>query len=120
MGEAAVRRVPCPVTGNIHVYITARNEYGYLQLAYRHTFPVQEFTTLSLDVRASEAGTVSIAPRSEDDRCEVWTAAEVTTGWTNVSINLADSCPNTTWLHGLTISHSSSNLDLGLDNILFE
>ena len=29
-----------------------------------------------------------------------------------------DSCPTETWLHGLTISHPTSNLDLGLDNIL--
>jgi expansin (peptidoglycan-binding protein) len=91
-----------------------------IHLTYRHTFPVEEFTTLRLDVRSSEAGTIQIAPRSEEGRCEISTYADVTTGWTNVSINIPDSCPHSTWLHGLTISHPTSNLDLGLDNILFE
>jgi len=49
--------------------------------------------TSSLDVLASEAGTISVAPRTQEGRCDVWTDAEVTTGWTNVSINIADSCP---------------------------
>ena len=42
LGEAAVRRVPCPVTGNIYVYITARNRWGYLQLAFfNHRVPIR-------------------------------------------------------------------------------
>ncbi|MBN2804086.1 MAG: hypothetical protein JXR91_13410 [Deltaproteobacteria bacterium] len=42
LGEAAVRRVPCPVNGNIYVHITARNQWGYLQLAFfNHRFPIR-------------------------------------------------------------------------------
>ena len=42
LGEAAVQRVPCPVDGNIHVYITARNEYGYMQVAFfNHRYPIR-------------------------------------------------------------------------------
>ncbi len=91
-----------------------------MHLTYRHTFPVEEFTTLSFDVRGSVAGTVRVAPRSEEGRCESSTYVDVTTGWTNVAIDIAESCPNTTWLHGLTFSHPTENMDLGLDNILFD
>ena len=42
MGEAQVRRVPCPVTGNIHAYISDRNQWGYLKLAFfNHRFPIR-------------------------------------------------------------------------------
>ncbi len=42
LGEAAVKRVPCPVSGNIHVYITSRNQWGYMQLAFfNHRFPIR-------------------------------------------------------------------------------
>ncbi len=33
MGEAQVRRVPCPVTGTFRAYISDRSEWGYLKVA---------------------------------------------------------------------------------------
>ena len=42
MGEAAVRRVPCPVTGSIHAYVSDRNQWGYLKVAFfNHRFPIR-------------------------------------------------------------------------------
>jgi len=50
MGEAAVRRVPCPVTGNIQAYISDRNEWGYLKVAFfNHRFPIR-----SVEYRATD------------------------------------------------------------------
>jgi hypothetical protein len=43
LGEGAVRRVPCPVTGNIHVHVTARNQWGYMQIGFfNHTHPLRQ------------------------------------------------------------------------------
>ncbi|MDX9721236.1 MAG: hypothetical protein RBU37_10865 [Myxococcota bacterium] len=43
LGEAAVRRVPCPVSGNIHARISDRNQWGYLKLAFfNHRFPIRQ------------------------------------------------------------------------------
>ena len=51
LGEAAVKRVPCPVSGNIHVYITSRNQWGYMQLAFfNHRFPIR-----TVEYRASDS-----------------------------------------------------------------
>ncbi|MBW2456127.1 MAG: hypothetical protein JRI68_16530 [Deltaproteobacteria bacterium] len=42
LGEGAVRRVPCPVTGNIHATISDRNQWGYLKVAFfNHRFPIR-------------------------------------------------------------------------------
>ena len=42
LGEGAVRRVPCPVSGNVHAYISDRNQYGYLKVAFfNHRFPIR-------------------------------------------------------------------------------
>lgn len=41
-GEALARRIPCPVTGNIHAEINSRNEWGYVSLAFfNHRFPIR-------------------------------------------------------------------------------
>lgn len=42
LDEARARRVPCPVTGNIHAEILDRNEWGYVRLAFvNHRFPIR-------------------------------------------------------------------------------
>ncbi|MBN2193730.1 MAG: hypothetical protein JW751_13015 [Polyangiaceae bacterium] len=42
LDAASVRRVPCPVTGNIHAEILDRNEWGYLRFAFvNHRFPIR-------------------------------------------------------------------------------
>jgi expansin (peptidoglycan-binding protein) len=42
LDEAQARRVPCPVTGNVHAEILDRNEWGYLRLAFvNHRFPIR-------------------------------------------------------------------------------
>lgn len=42
LGEAALRRVPCPVTGAIQARISDRNPYGYLKIAFfNHRFPIR-------------------------------------------------------------------------------
>ena len=42
MGEASARRIPCPVSGNIHAYISDRNQWGYLKVAFfNHRFPIR-------------------------------------------------------------------------------
>ncbi|MBI5532937.1 MAG: hypothetical protein HY898_09495 [Deltaproteobacteria bacterium] len=42
LDEAQARRVPCPVTGNIHAQINDRNEWGYLRVAFvNHRIPIQ-------------------------------------------------------------------------------
>ncbi|MBN2715449.1 MAG: hypothetical protein JXX14_06310 [Deltaproteobacteria bacterium] len=50
LGEGAVRRVPCPVEGNIYAYMTARNEWGYLQIAFfNHRFPMRTVAYRAVD-----------------------------------------------------------------------
>ncbi len=40
--EAAARRVPCPVTGNVYAQINDANEWGYLRLAFvNHRYPIR-------------------------------------------------------------------------------
>ena len=42
LDEAQVRRVPCPVSGNIHAQINDRNEWGYLRIAFiNQRFPIR-------------------------------------------------------------------------------
>jgi len=42
LDAAAVRRVPCPVTGNIHAEISDQNEWGYVRLAFvNHRLPIR-------------------------------------------------------------------------------
>lgn len=42
LDEAQVRRVPCPVSGNIFAQINDRNEWGYVRLAFiNHRFPIR-------------------------------------------------------------------------------
>lgn len=42
LDAASARRVPCPVTGNIHAEILDRNEWGYVRLAFvNHRFPIR-------------------------------------------------------------------------------
>ncbi|MBU1220942.1 hypothetical protein KKF34_15045 [Myxococcota bacterium] len=41
-GEASARRFPCPVTGNIHIEINDRNQWGYVSLAFfNHRYPIR-------------------------------------------------------------------------------
>lgn len=52
LDAAVARRVPCPVTGNIHVQINDWNEWGYLRLAFvNHRIPIR-----AAEVRAAPAG----------------------------------------------------------------
>jgi expansin (peptidoglycan-binding protein) len=40
--EAALRRVPCPVTGNVYLQINDRNEWGYVRFAFiNHRVPIR-------------------------------------------------------------------------------
>ena len=49
---AAARRVPCPVTGNVHVVINDWNQWGYLRLAFmNHRIAIR-----SAEVRAEPGG----------------------------------------------------------------
>jgi hypothetical protein len=42
LDAAQTRRVPCPVTGNIHAQLNDRNEWGYVRLAFvNHRFPIR-------------------------------------------------------------------------------
>ncbi|MCC6524963.1 MAG: hypothetical protein IT373_20065 [Polyangiaceae bacterium] len=42
LDEGQARRVPCPVTGNVHVQVNDRNEWGYLRLAFlNHRIPIR-------------------------------------------------------------------------------
>ena len=42
LDAAVARRVPCPVTGNVHVEILDRNEWGYLRFAFiNHRLPIR-------------------------------------------------------------------------------
>ena len=48
--EAQVRRVPCPVSGNIHAEINDRNEWGYVRLAFiNQRFPIRTAEYRSAD-----------------------------------------------------------------------
>ena len=50
LGEAAVRQVPCPVTGNIQLRVQNRNQWGYVQLAFfNHRLPIR-----SVEYRAAD------------------------------------------------------------------
>ncbi|MBU1241491.1 hypothetical protein KJ865_17395, partial [Myxococcota bacterium] len=51
LDAAVARRVPCPVTGNIHVQVNDWNQWGYVRVAFiNHTIPVRtaevQFTSL--------------------------------------------------------------------------
>ncbi len=42
LDAAAAKRVPCPVTGNIHAYISNWNEWGYMRVAFvNHRIPIR-------------------------------------------------------------------------------
>ncbi len=50
LDEAVARRVPCPVTGNIHGEILDRNEWGYLRLQFiNHRFPIRQAEYRAVD-----------------------------------------------------------------------
>ena len=93
---------------------------GGLHVTYRHVFPTETFTRLSLQVRAhSGAGTVEVAPRSEDVRCANPTTVAVDDAWTLVDIDVPQSCPDTDMIQGLTISRASAPMDLVVDEVFF-
>ncbi len=53
LDEASARRVPCPVTGNIHAEILDRNEWGYVRLAFvNHRFPIRTAEYRAVDGEA--------------------------------------------------------------------
>lgn len=92
-----------------------------LHITYRHIFEKNTFSTIAASLKSSSGiGTVEIAPRSEDARCSNPPTFDVTAQWTTVTVNIADSCPDVDWLHGMTISRSSDVGTLYLDNIVFE
>jgi hypothetical protein len=65
LGEAAVRRIPCPVTGNIQLRVAARNEWGYVQLAFfNHRLPIR-----TVEFRASDGSTWTPLERCEARWC---------------------------------------------------
>lgn len=42
LDQATARRVPCPVSGNVHAQINDANEWGYLRLAFvNHRIPIR-------------------------------------------------------------------------------
>jgi hypothetical protein len=42
LDAASTRRVPCPVTGNIHAELLDRNQWGYLRMAFvNHRIPIR-------------------------------------------------------------------------------
>ena len=60
LDEASTKRVPCPVTGNIHVQVNDANEWGYLRFAVlNHRIPVRK-----ADVALSPDGPWITAERS--------------------------------------------------------
>lgn len=91
-----------------------------VHLTYRHVFPSDTFSTISVQLRADTPGTVEIAPRTEEARCANPVSFDVTDVWSTVELNIAESCPVEDWLHGLTISRSTGLSTLTLDNIIFE
>lgn len=92
-----------------------------LHVTYRTPFPTTTFASLSLQLRAqSGAGTVDIAPRSEEARCPNPTTVEVGAEWSSAQLDVAASCPGVELIHGLTISQASAPMDLVVDEIRFE
>lgn len=92
-----------------------------VHITYRHAFPTAAFARLSLQMRTeSGSGTVEVAPRTEDARCENPTTVAVDPGWTAVDIEIAASCPGANRIQGLTISRPSGAMDLVVDQIHFE
>ncbi len=92
-----------------------------LHITYRHVFPTATFSRLSLQLRAqSGGGQLEVAPRSEDARCANPTTVQVGDQWDLVEIDVPDSCPDTSELHGLTISLPSAAMDLLVDEIRYE
>jgi hypothetical protein len=60
IGEASARRVPCPVTGNAHLQILDRNEWGYLRFQIlNHRIPIR-----AVEFRAASGTTYFPAERS--------------------------------------------------------
>lgn len=60
IGEASARRVPCPVTGNVHLQIIDRNQWGYVRFqVINHRIPVR-----SIEFRAAGGTTYFPAERS--------------------------------------------------------
>lgn len=52
LDEAAARRIPCPVTGNVHAVINDWNEWGYLRAAFvNHRTPIR-----SAEIRGTPDG----------------------------------------------------------------
>ncbi|MBN2528603.1 MAG: hypothetical protein JXR76_19595 [Deltaproteobacteria bacterium] len=91
-----------------------------VHITYRHTFPKHIFRRVTVQLKSSSGkGTVEIAPRSKDAKCTSPSTFDVTGDWTTVAVNIDDSCPQTEWIHGLTISRSNGVGDLFVDNIEF-
>lgn len=60
IGAASARRVPCPVTGNVHLQILDRNEWGYLRFqVINHRMPIR-----TVELRAANGATYYPAERS--------------------------------------------------------
>jgi expansin (peptidoglycan-binding protein) len=60
IGEGRARRVPCPVTGNAHLQILDRNQWGYLRFqVLNHRLPIR-----TVEFRAASATTWTPAERS--------------------------------------------------------
>jgi hypothetical protein len=60
LDEGSTRRVPCPVTGNAHLQILDRNQWGYVRFqVLNHRIPVR-----SIEYRASDSDTYYAAERS--------------------------------------------------------
>lgn len=118
-------------TISVNTDMCANNSGGCLQLSnfegsglhitYRHIFPKTTFLNISVELRTPNGqGTVEIAPRSEDARCATPQTVNVTDSWTTATVIIADSCPNSDWIHGLTISRSSGIQTLLIDELRFE
>jgi len=60
IGELSGRRVPCPVTGNVHMQVLDRNKWGYLRFQLlNHRIPIR-----TVDFRSATGATFFPAERS--------------------------------------------------------
>ena len=60
VGEFTARPVPCPVTGNVHVFVRDRNEFGFVRMAFvNHRYPIR-----NVEFQAASGGAWEAMERS--------------------------------------------------------
>jgi hypothetical protein len=101
------------------IRLDALGQYNGFHLYYRQPFPTSTFATVSLRLRAlSGGGAFIVAPSLDGVRCAE-TTATVGPDWSEVTIELATSCPALATLNAVTVDNPGAPAVLLVDDVRF-